>query len=92
MVPRTRHRGFDKDFVIFTEEDIVCSKDDIKIPTLVIHDVADPRDPVAHVDWFASMAPRCQRVNVRTVGHLIWAGPDADLMHRTRVSFLREHV
>jgi pimeloyl-ACP methyl ester carboxylesterase len=62
----------------------------MQIPTLVIQDVKDPMAPVNHVDWFVSKFPRSEKVNVHTAGHLVWAGPDAEVMHHARVRFLKE--
>jgi pimeloyl-ACP methyl ester carboxylesterase len=84
--------GFDNDFVVFTGEEIIGPADVLQPPTLVIHDALDPIAPVDHVDWFVSRFPRCERVTVHAAGHLIWAGPDAALMHESRVRFLRDHV
>ena len=92
MVRCTKYAGFENDFAVFTGEEIVGAGDSIQIPTLVIHDVKDPVAPVDHVEWFASRCSRCERVSVHAAGHLIWAGPEADLMHQTRVQFLKAHA
>ncbi len=83
--------GFDNDFAVFTGEEIIGPADVLKPPALVLHDALDPIAPAEHVDWFVSRFPQCECVTVRTAGHLIWAGPEAGLMHGTRVRFLREH-
>jgi pimeloyl-ACP methyl ester carboxylesterase len=88
----TQCAGFENDFVVFTSEDIIGPDGSLQTPTLVIHDEMDPSAPVGHVDWFASKCPTCERVSVRAAGHLIWVGPDADVMHQTRVRFLKEHA
>jgi pimeloyl-ACP methyl ester carboxylesterase len=81
--------GFENDFVIFTNEDMLGGSGSMGTPTLLIHDASDPMAPVEHVDWFASKIPNCERVAVHAAGHLIWVGRDADLMHQTRVRFLK---
>jgi pimeloyl-ACP methyl ester carboxylesterase len=92
MAQGTKHGGFENDFIIFTDESIIGANCLLQTPTLLIHDALDPMAPVDHVDWFVSKVPHCQRVSIRAAGHLIWTGPDADVMHQTRVRFLREHV
>jgi pimeloyl-ACP methyl ester carboxylesterase len=84
--------GFDNDFAVFTREEIIGTGDVLQPPTLVLHDALDPIAPVEHVDWFVAHFPQCRRVTLHVAGHLVWAGPDARLMHETRVRFLREHV
>jgi pimeloyl-ACP methyl ester carboxylesterase len=84
--------GFDNDFAVFSGEEIIGRADVLQPPTLVLHDALDPIAPVDHVDWFVSRFPQCEHVAVHAAGHLIWAGPDAALMHESRVRFLREHV
>ena len=44
------------------------------------------------VEWFVSQCRNCERVSVHAAGHLIWVGPDADVMHQTRMRFLKEHA
>jgi pimeloyl-ACP methyl ester carboxylesterase len=92
MAQGTKCAGFENDFVVFTSEDILGPSSSLATPTLVIHDEKDPLAPVDHVDWFVSCFPECERVSVHAAGHLLWAGPDAEIMHRTRVRFLREHA
>ena len=84
--------GFENDVVVFINEDIIGTNEVITNPTLVIHDASDPMAPVCHVDWFVSKVPHCRRVSLRTAGHLIWVGLDADAMHQNRVRFLMEHA
>jgi pimeloyl-ACP methyl ester carboxylesterase len=64
----------------------------VQTPTLIVHDVKDPSAPPEHVDWFVSHCPNCEQASVHAAGHLIWVGPDAEVMHRTRVRFLKEHA
>ena len=85
-------KGFENDLVVFTSEDVFDDRGSIGTPTLVIHDPSDPIAPADHVDWFASKVPHCQRVAVHAAGHLVWVGRDADLMHQTRVRFLKQHA
>lgn len=92
MAHGVKYSGFENDFIIFTNEDIFGASCSIQTPTLVIHDALDPMASVDHVDWFASKVPHCQRVSVRTAGHLIWVGPEAVVMHQTRVRFLKEYA
>ena len=92
MAQGTKCAGFENDFVVFTNEDIIGTDGSLETPTLVIHDANDPLAPVAHVDWFVSKVPHCERASLHTAGHLIWVGPDADVMHRTRLRFLKEQA
>jgi pimeloyl-ACP methyl ester carboxylesterase len=92
MVEGTKHAGFENDFVVFVSEDVLGPGSSLQTPTLVVHDVKDPSAPVGHVEWFVSQCRNCERVSVHAAGHLIWVGPDADVMHQTRVRFLKEHA
>jgi pimeloyl-ACP methyl ester carboxylesterase len=83
-----RFPGFENDMRIFVTEDILNDGAEIESPLLVIHDTCDPMAPMAHIDWISSLVPHCQRLNVETAGHLIWAGPDSEVMHKSRVEFL----
>jgi pimeloyl-ACP methyl ester carboxylesterase len=91
MAHGTKYTGFKNDFIIFTNEDIFGTSCSMQTPTLVIHDTLDPMAPVDHVDWFVSKFPHCERVSIHAAGHLIWVGPEAVVMHQTRVRFLKEH-
>ena len=82
--------GFENDMRIFVGEDAFPEGDTLQPPSMVIHDAVDPMAPVEQVDWFCSLVPSCQRVNVETAGHLVWAGPDFEHVHESRVRFLRE--
>lgn len=92
MAQGMEYAGFENDFVVFISEDIIGPDSLMHTPALVIHDVKDPSAPVDHVDWFVSKCPKCERVSVRAAGHLIWVGPDAEVMHQARVRFLKEHA
>ena len=92
MAEGTKYAGFENDFLVFTNEDILETNDSLETPTLIIHDARDPMAPVNHVNWLVSKVPHCERVSLHTAGHLIWVGPDADVMHQTRVRFLKEHA
>jgi pimeloyl-ACP methyl ester carboxylesterase len=92
MVQGTKCEGFENDFIIFTNEEIIGTNGAMETPTLVIHDSKDPLAPVDHVDWFVSKFPKCEKFSVHAAGHLIWVGPDADVMHKARVLFINEHA
>lgn len=92
MVKGVGCAGFENDFVVFTSEEIIGPDVLMRTPTLIIHDVTDPMAPAHHVAWLVAKCPRCETVPVHAAGHLIWVGPGADLMHRARVRFLREHT
>jgi pimeloyl-ACP methyl ester carboxylesterase len=92
MARGTKYAGFENDFVVFTNDVIVGPDSSLQTPTLILHDVKDPMAPVDHVDWFVSIFPKCERVSFHVAGHLIWAGPDADIVQSSRVRFLREHA
>ena len=88
----TRFPGFENDLLVFRDEEILPETDEIpfQAPTLVLHDLLDPLAPVEHVEWFASRVPHCEAVSLRLGGHLVWCGAEADLMHETRVKFLKK--
>ena len=90
MADGVRCAGFENDFVVFTNEDVIGPDGSMHIPTLIIHDVMDPIAPEDHVAWLVAKCRQCKTVPVRAAGHLIWVGPGADDMHRARVRFLRE--
>ncbi len=87
----TQFAGFANDFVVFLNEQIIGTSS-METPTLIIHDSQDPLAPVDHVDWFVSKCPQCERVSVHAAGHLLWVGPGANVMHKARVRFLKEHA
>lgn len=84
--------GFENDMRIFVTEDVFEEGNKLQPRSMVIHDVVDPMAPVAQIDWFCNLVPSCQRVSVETAGHLVWAGRDAELVHESRVRFLRDSV
>ena len=86
------HAGFENDMIVFLTEDIVRDGTPIASPAMILHDRHDPMAPVAHVDWFASFNPECKCISLHSAGHLVWAGPDAGLMHDTRVRFIAAHA
>ncbi len=90
MADGVRCAGFENDFVVFTNEDVIGPDGSMHIPTLIIHDVMDPIAPEDHVAWLVAKCRQCKTVPVCAAGHLIWVGPGADDMHRARVRFLRE--
>lgn len=61
-------------------------------PTLILHDASDPMAPEGHVAWLVAKCPRCETIAIHAAGHLVWVGPGAEVMHKARVRFLREHV
>lgn len=84
--------GFENDFVVFIDEDILAEDQSFRVPTLLIYDICDPLAPVNHVDWFASVVPTCERVSVHAGGHLVWVGREANIMHESRLRFLKQHT
>lgn len=92
MARGVRCPGFENDFVVFTGEDIIDPDGSVRTPTLIIHDVADPMAPKDHVAWLLTKCPQCEAISVHAAGHLVWVCPGADVMHRSRVRFLREHA
>ena len=86
MARGTKYTGFENDFVMFTNDVIVEPDSSLQTLTLILHDVKDPMAPVDHVDWFVSNFPNCERVSIHAAGHLIWVGPDADIVQKSRCS------
>jgi pimeloyl-ACP methyl ester carboxylesterase len=67
-----------------------ASAQEVKCPTLVIYDPADPMVPQPHADWALSAIPGPRlRATRRRPPHLV--GQDAERMQRERLAFLREH-
>jgi pimeloyl-ACP methyl ester carboxylesterase len=85
----TLYPGFENDFDVFINEDIIGPDRRIETPTLILHDEADPTAPVEHVNWLVSRCTQCERVSLHAAGHLVWVGPDSNAMHQKRVRFLR---
>ena len=92
MIDGVRNPGFENDFIIFVNEDVIDDKDQVTVPTLILHDEHDPITPVDHVHWFSALVPDCELVSLHTAGHLVWVGPDSQTMHDTRVRFLMRHA
>ncbi len=69
-----------------------ASAQEVKCPTLVIYDPADPIVPQPRADWALSAIPGARARELHAGGHLIWMGKDAERMQRERLAFLREHA
>jgi pimeloyl-ACP methyl ester carboxylesterase len=63
----------------------------VKCPTLVIYDPADPLVPERHAKWALSAIPGARACELHAGGHLIWLGKEAGRMNQERIAFLREH-
>ena len=63
----------------------------VKCPTLVIYDPADPLVPERHAKWALTAIPGARACELHAGGHLIWLGKDAGRMNQERIAFLREH-
>jgi pimeloyl-ACP methyl ester carboxylesterase len=59
-----------------------ASAQEVKCPTLVISDPADPMVPQPHADWALSAISGARACELHAGGHLIWMGPDAQRMQR----------
>lgn len=83
--------GIENDWRILVGENGLLPQS-IAAPTLIIHDRSDPLVPFAHAEWSRSSIPQSQMHEVRGSGHLIWHGPDSQLMHERRMDFLQTHA
>jgi pimeloyl-ACP methyl ester carboxylesterase len=83
--------GYENDVATWGREDVL-SGGEVTCPTLLLYDRHDPQAPFCHAEFAAATIPNAELVELNTGGHLIWYGPDADLMLRRRTAFLREHL
>jgi pimeloyl-ACP methyl ester carboxylesterase len=83
--------GYENDVATWSRENVL-SRGNITCPTLLLYDRQDPQAPFCHAEFAAAAIPNAELLELNTGGHLIWYGPDADLMQRRRTAFLREHL
>ena len=74
---------------IFFARSDYCRWTDIRVPTLLLHDSADPFVPIAHAEEAARLISRSQLQKFQLGGHMVWTGHEARNMHRSRLDFLR---
>jgi pimeloyl-ACP methyl ester carboxylesterase len=74
---------------IFFSRSEYCRWDDVRVPTLVVHDSEDTFVLFVHAEEAARLLPRGDLRPFRLGGHVIWTGRDARSMHRARIEFLR---
>jgi len=68
-----------------------CNWDDIRAPTLIIHDEKDPFVPFLHAQEAKARLPHAILRTFSLAGHIIWLGREAHVMHETRLAFLKRH-
>jgi pimeloyl-ACP methyl ester carboxylesterase len=68
-----------------------CNWNDIRAPTLIIHDIKDPFVPFLHAQEVKARLPHAILRTFSLAGHIIWLGREAHLMHETRLAFLKRH-
>jgi pimeloyl-ACP methyl ester carboxylesterase len=83
--------GYANDIATWGREDVL-SGGDVTCPTLLLYDRQDPQAPFCHAEYAVDRIANAELVELNSGGHLIWQGPDADLMQRRRTAFLREHL
>jgi pimeloyl-ACP methyl ester carboxylesterase len=83
--------GYENDVATWGREDVL-SRGEVTCPTLLLYDRQDPQAPFCHAEFAAAAIPNAELVELNAGGHLIWYGPDVDLMQRRRTAFLREHL
>jgi pimeloyl-ACP methyl ester carboxylesterase len=88
---RHERAGYANDLAAWVREDVL-SQGSVTCPTLLLYDRQDPAAPFCHAEYAASRIPNAELLELDTGGHLIWFGPDADLMQRRRTAFLRRHL
>ena len=64
----------------------------VRIPTLILHDRADPLVPFAHAEWARQAIPTAELCDLRLGGHIIWLGAEASRLRQERAAFLRKHI
>jgi pimeloyl-ACP methyl ester carboxylesterase len=74
---------------IFFSRSAYCRWEDVRVPTLVMHDREDTFVPYAHAEQAAELLPRGELRAFRLGGHILWTGGEARAMHRARVELLR---
>lgn len=88
---RQERAGYANDVAAWVREDVLA-RGRVTCPTLLLYDRQDPAAPFCHADYAAAQIPDSELVELNTGGHLIWYGPDAELMQQRRTAFLREHL
>lgn len=74
---------------IFFSKSPYCQWENIKAPTLIIHDRQDNFVPFVHAEEAKKKVPHAILREFHVGGHILWLGRDARAMHQTRVQFLR---
>lgn len=88
---RQGRAGYANDVATWVREDVL-SNGRVTCPTLLLYDREDPAAPFCHAEFAADRIANSELLELNAGGHLIWYGPDADLMRRRRTAFLREHL
>jgi pimeloyl-ACP methyl ester carboxylesterase len=83
--------GYHNDASTWVREDVLAMGN-VTCPTLLLYDPEDPAAPICHAYYAAGSIPGAELVELNSGGHLIWFGPDAELMRQRRTAFLREHL
>jgi pimeloyl-ACP methyl ester carboxylesterase len=68
-----------------------CEWDSIQAPTLIIHDPLDPFVPVLHAEEAKAQLKNATLRTFSLAGHIVCLGREANLMHETRVAFLKRY-
>jgi pimeloyl-ACP methyl ester carboxylesterase len=68
-----------------------CNWENIRAPTLIIHDDKDPFVPFLHAQEAKTHLPHAILRTFSLAGHIIWLGREAHQMHETRLAFLKRH-
>lgn len=76
---------------VFFSKTSYCHWESITAPTLLIHDEKDVFVPIAHAEEAKSRLRHATLRKFALGGHIVWLGPEAPLMHETRVQFLKLH-
>jgi pimeloyl-ACP methyl ester carboxylesterase len=74
---------------IFFSRSAYCRWDEVRVPTLVVHDPEDMFVPFVHAEEAAKLLPRGELRPFHLGGHILWTGREARAMHRTRIEFMR---
>jgi pimeloyl-ACP methyl ester carboxylesterase len=68
-----------------------CNWENIRAPTLILHDDKDPFVPFLHAQEAKAHLPHAILRTFSLAGHIIWLGREAYPMHETRLAFLKRH-
>jgi pimeloyl-ACP methyl ester carboxylesterase len=82
--------GIENDWAIFFSDPWLLPGE-IRCPTIIFQDEADPLVPFTHAEWAQHSIPGAVLISLHAGGHLIWVGKDAARMRNIRNDFIHQH-